>query len=63
MSDTDYLSCTRCGGKVIYDADVDYAAPTFGAIWALCANCSDPELEAIVAAILQGHATIQIGEQ
>lgn len=62
MSKADYLRCNRCDAKVIYDAEVDYDVPNFGAIWALCADClkGHEDIAGVVSAILSARVDIKL---
>lgn len=62
MSDDDLMRCSHCGAVVVDDAEVDYNTPSFGQVWALCADCVNayPVVAATVSAILADPAMVKV---
>lgn len=48
MAGADYLLCSVCSSKTIYDADLDYTVPSLGQLGALCTDCVDKGYKLIV---------------
>lgn len=48
MAGADYLPCSHCSTKTIYDADVNYDVPNLGQIKALCSTCTDGGVRLLV---------------
>lgn len=48
MAAADYLLCSNCYHKAVYDAEVDYSTPSLGSIAALCTNCTEAGYKIII---------------